>query len=162
MRKLSPPAISMRSAVSHRMRAISLFSTGNILTLPRLKVGDCFPASTRNAGLRQTDWQSTGVSRLRVSLGNDPETFGSHVFGSVPVPQVVGATSGTGPLAIGERKLVVLISAFKTELRREPVHLDKVLAVPQGICHLGQLWPAADPLDSPCASDWDKIRPSVE
>ena len=51
-----------------------------------------FPASTRNAGSRQTDSQSTGVSRLRVSLGDDPQTFRSHVFGSVPVPQVVGAT----------------------------------------------------------------------
>src|SRR6516164_6508459 len=95
MRKLSPPAISMRSAVSHRMRAISLFSTGNILTLPRLKVGDCFPASTRNAGLRQTDSQSTGVSGVRVSLGDDPQTFGSHVFGGVPVREVV-ATPGKG------------------------------------------------------------------
>ena len=47
--------------------------------------GGFFPASTRNAGFRQTDSQSTGVSRLRVSLGDDPQTFRSHVFGSVPV-----------------------------------------------------------------------------
>ena len=82
------------------------------LRLPGRKVGECFPASTRSAGLRQTDSRSTeGVSRLRVSLGYDPQTFRSHVLGSVPVPEVVGATPGT--LAIPERKHAVLISHFK-------------------------------------------------
>jgi hypothetical protein len=69
-----------------------------------------------------------------VSLGDDPQTFDSHVFGSVGVPQVVGSTPGTYPLPIGERKVVVFVSAFGAQLgrRKEPVYLDEVLAVPQG------------------------------
>ena len=105
------------------------------LTLPRLKAEDSFPASTRNAGFRRSYSQSTGVSRLRVSLGDDPQTFDSHVPGSVGVPEVVGSTSGTCPLPIGERKVVVFVSAFGAELGRgkEAVDLDEVLAVPQGL-----------------------------
>ena len=63
-------------------RPSPLFSPSRPLTLPRLKVWASFPASTRNAGFRQTDSQSTGVSRLRLSLGDDPQTFRSHVYGS--------------------------------------------------------------------------------
>src|SRR5215475_305065 len=110
-------------------------------TLPGLKAGVSIPASTCNAGLRQTDSQSTGVFRLRVSLGDDSQTFGSHVPGGVPVPQVVRSTPQTGPLPLGERKVVLLIPAFRTELGRwkEPVHLNKVLAVPPGfVFHLAQ------------------------
>jgi len=68
-----------------------------------------------------------------VSLGDDPETFGSHRFGSVPVPDVVGSTLGTGPLPIGEREVIVLMATFGAELRRreEPVYLDETFAVPQ-------------------------------
>ena len=55
------------------------------LTLPRLKGGGFFPASPRNAGFRRAYSQSTGVFRLRVSLGDDPQTFDSHVFGRVGV-----------------------------------------------------------------------------
>ena len=104
------------------------------MTLPRLKAEDSFPASTRNAGFRQSNSQSTGVYRLRVSLGDDPQTFDPHVFGSVCVPEVLGSTPGTCPLPIGERKVVVFVSAFGAELgrRKEPVDLDEVLAVPQG------------------------------
>ena len=115
-------------------------------TLPGLKARDSIPGSTCNAGWRQSDVQSTGVFRLRVSLGDDPQTFGSHVFGSVPVPQVVGATpAGQLHSRSQSEKHVVLMSAFQTELRRakEPVYLDKVLAVPQGlICHLAQQFSA--------------------
>ena len=104
------------------------------LTLPRLKAEDSFPASTRNAGFRRSYSQSTGVSRLRVSFGDDPQTFHTHVFGSVGVPQVMGSTPGTSPLPIGERKVVVFVSAFGAQLarRKEPVYRDEVLAVPQG------------------------------
>ena len=105
------------------------------MTLPRLKPEDTVPASTRNAGFRQSDTQSTGVFRLRVSLGDDPQTFASHVFGSVGVPEVVGSTPLTGPLPIGERKVVVFVSACGAQLgrRKEAVYLDEVLAVPQGL-----------------------------
>ena len=61
-------------------------------TLPGLKARDSIPGSTCNAGLRQTDSQSTGVFRLRVSLGDDSQTFDSYVLGSVAVPQVVRST----------------------------------------------------------------------
>src|SRR5215475_6518055 len=110
-------------------------------TLPGLKAGDSIPASTCNAGLRQSDSQSTGVSRLRVSLGDDSQTFGSDVLGGVPVPQVVRSTPRTAPLPLGERKVVFLIPAFRTELGRwkEPIHLNKVFAVPPGfVFHLAQ------------------------
>src|SRR5215469_14227731 len=110
-------------------------------TLPGLKARDSIPGSICNAGFGQSDSQSTGVFRLRVSLGDDSQTFGSYVLGSVPVPEVVRSTSGTGPLAIGERKIVVFISACGTELGRwkEPAYLNKVFAVPAGfVCHLAQ------------------------
>jgi hypothetical protein len=69
-----------------------------------------------------------------VSLGDDSQTFDSHVFGSVCVPEVVGSTPGTCPLPIGERKVVVFVSALGAELarRKKTVYLDEVLAVPQG------------------------------
>jgi hypothetical protein len=69
-----------------------------------------------------------------VSLGDDPQTFDSHVLGSVRVPEVMGSTPGTCPLPIGERKVVVFVSAFGAQFgrRKEPVDLDEVLAVPQG------------------------------
>ena len=69
-----------------------------------------------------------------MSLGDDPQTFDSHVFGSVCVPEVVGSTPGTCPLPICAREDVVFVSAFGAELgrRKEPVYRDEVLAVPQG------------------------------
>jgi len=76
-----------------------------------------------------------------MSLGDDPKTFRSYVFGSVPVPVVVGSTPWTGPLPIGERKVVVLESAFGTELgrREESIDPNEVLAVPEGfVFHLAQ------------------------
>src|SRR5215469_7831828 len=108
---------------------------------PGLKARDSIPGSTCSAGLRQSDAQSTGVFRLRVSLGDDSQTFHSYVLGRVAVPQVVRSTPRTGPLPLGERKVVVLISACGTELGRwkEPAYLHKVFAVPQGfVFHLAQ------------------------
>ena len=46
----------------------------------------------------------------------------------------MGSTLGTRPLPIGERKVVVFVSACGAELgrRKEAVYLDEVLAVPLG------------------------------
>ena len=79
------------------------------------------------------------VARMKVisHLGpiDDPETFDSHVLGSDGVPEVLGSIPRTWPLPIGERKVVVFVSAFGAELgrRKEPVYPDEVLCCSTGL-----------------------------
>ena len=110
----------------------------NVDTLPGLKARDSIPGSTCNAGLRQTNSQSTGVFRLRVSLGDDPQTFGSYVLGRVAVPEVVRSTPTTSTparRAKGRRSDSRMRNRWK-----EPVYLNKVFAVPLGLVLCGFLF----------------------
>ena len=67
-------------------------------TLPGLKARDSIPGSTCNAGLRQTDSQSTGVFRLRVSLGDDSLLVVPPTAREPPIVDVPG--NGCGALQL--------------------------------------------------------------
>ena len=78
------------------------------MTLPTPKGGGCC--------FNPQCWLSPALRAVHkaLSLSGCPsarilQPLGSYIFGCVPISNVRGSTGGTSPLAVGKRKLVVLV-----------------------------------------------------